>query len=69
MAKNDKKSQDITDTLATEAQEATQAESETRAESELDPTEGLVNMHKDGIYLHVHPTTVKAHEEAGWSVA
>lgn len=32
-------------------------------------TEGLVKMHKDGTHLHVHPTTVKAHETAGWKLA
>lgn len=33
------------------------------------PTEGLVKMHKDGEDLHVHPTTVEAHQDAGWKVA
>ena len=32
-------------------------------------TEGLVQMHKDGEQLHVHPTTVEAHKQAGWKHA
>lgn len=28
--------------------------------------EGLVRMHKDGETIDVHPTCVKAHEDAGW---
>jgi hypothetical protein len=29
-------------------------------------TDGLVEMQKDGVTQHVHPTAVKAHVSAGW---
>ena len=32
------------------------------------PAEGLVAVQKGGEVLHVHPTCVKAHENAGWTV-
>ena len=32
------------------------------------PEEGLVAMVKGGEVLHVHPTCVQAHKNAGWTV-
>jgi len=32
------------------------------------PVEGLVTVCKGGEVLYVHPTCVKAHENAGWKV-
>ena len=57
--------------IETDEQAAVEAtpESTEAPPAESDETEGLVNMHKDGTTLHVHPTTVKAHEQAGWKVA
>lgn len=46
---------------------AEDAEVDTIAAAE--PTEGLVRMRKGGEHLHVHPTTVAAHQDAGWEVA
>ena len=32
----------------------------------VNPTAGLVKVSKDGETQHVHPTTLNAHEQAGW---
>jgi hypothetical protein len=84
MAKNDDKTQEPAKADAaakTKVEAGEQAEKEAEAaQAKADPkkpkavkeaesTEGLVKMHKDGTHLHVHPTTVKAHESAGWKVA
>lgn len=44
------------------------AEEEETAE-EVASTEGLIKMKKQGEHLHVHPSTIKAHKDAGWEVA
>lgn len=44
------------------------AKSENETKSE-ESTEGLVKVTKAGETLHVHPTTVQAHEAAGWKLA
>jgi hypothetical protein len=31
-------------------------------------TEGLIRVQKGDEVLHVHPTAVKAHKEAGWKI-
>lgn len=38
----------------------------TDMEDEVADTEGLVKVSKDGEVLHVHPTTLAAHEAVGW---
>lgn len=63
MAKNDKKPADTTDAPATDTQDTALAAEEAAS------TEGLVEMTKDGERLHVHPTTVEAHQAAGWKLA
>lgn len=40
-----------------------------KPEAEAAAQEGLVKMRKGEETLHVHPTTVKAHQAAGWSHA
>ena len=37
--------------------------------TETESADGLVKMLKGGDHLRVHPTTVAAHEDAGWQVA
>lgn len=46
---------------------ADEAEAKKKA-AEKDPHEGLVKVKKEGTVLHVHPSTLAAHKEAGWHV-
>ena len=39
---------------------------EVAAEAATENHDGLVRVKKDGKTLHVHPSTVQAHKEAGW---
>lgn len=73
MAKNEKnepKSTEEQTALTAETVENAEGQkSKSKAKAEEESTVGLVKMHKHGEYLHVHPTTVEAHKEKGWSVA
>lgn len=46
-----------------------QASASELEKDEGESTDGLVKVKKGDDVLHVHPTTVKAHAEAGWKVA
>jgi hypothetical protein len=63
MAKNDEKIEEAEVTTKPKGKE------KPTAVEEADDTEGLIKMHKDGVNLHVHPTTVDAHKTAGWKHA
>lgn len=71
MAKNDKKAPETTEADTAKTQNTAPAEDAAApaAEEAGASTEGLVEMTKGGERLHVHPTTVKAHEAAGWEQA
>jgi hypothetical protein len=60
---------DETQNPANEAAEGAAPEDEKGAEPVEESTEGFVKMHKHGEYLHVHPSTVRSHEQVGWKVA
>jgi hypothetical protein len=62
-----RKTDKITDTEI-EDQEPVEAETVEPVE-EVDANYGLVKMRKGDESLHVHPTTVKSHSEAGWKIA
>lgn len=75
MAKDDdKKTSADADKFAAEAaakesEAKAKVEADTRAAAEAKAQEGLVKMHKDGRYIHAHPSTVKHHESNGWKLA
>jgi len=39
------------------------------AGASLEDLAGLVAVEKDGELLHVHPTTLKAHQDLGWTLS
>ena len=67
MAKKDRLDDEEVDTQADQTEENAMAKKDDESDAEAS-TEGLVKMHKDGMSLHVHPTTIRAHKEAGWEL-
>jgi hypothetical protein len=51
-----------------EVETTEEAMPETAAVEPVASTEGLVKVQKGDEVLHIHPTTVKAHKEAGWKI-
>ena len=69
MAKKDRLDDEEVETQDAQPEENAMAKKDDESESAAASTEGLVKMSKSGESLHVHPTTVKAHKEAGWELA
>jgi hypothetical protein len=53
---------------AEEVETTEEAMPETAAAEPVASIEGLVKVQKGEEVLHVHPTAVKAHKEAGWKI-